>query len=81
MRSMGSPKLGDGGQVLDPGTDLNMEGGLAEHAKVSSCAMDYCAAACARAGGADRMKAGGGNAFSKRKTEMDPGATVSDRSR
>ena len=39
MRSMGSPKLGDGGQVLDPGTDLNMEGGLAEHAKVSSCAI------------------------------------------
>ena len=36
---MGSPKLGDGGQVLDPGTDLNMEGGLAEHAKVSSCAI------------------------------------------
>jgi hypothetical protein len=31
---MGSPKMGEGGQVLDPGVDLNMEGGLAEHAKV-----------------------------------------------
>jgi hypothetical protein len=35
MRSMGSPKMGEGGQVLDPGVDLNMEGGLAEHAKVT----------------------------------------------
>ncbi len=34
MRSMGSPKLADNGQVLDPGVDLNMEGGLAEHCKV-----------------------------------------------
>jgi len=33
MRSMGNPKLADNGQVLDPGVDLNMEGGLAEHAK------------------------------------------------
>jgi hypothetical protein len=32
---MGSPKMGEGGQVLDPGVDLNMEGGLAEHAKVT----------------------------------------------
>jgi len=33
MRSMGNPKLADNGQVLDPGVDLNMEGGLAEHCK------------------------------------------------
>ena len=35
MRSMGNPRLGDGGQILDPGVDLNMVGGLAEHAKVT----------------------------------------------
>ena len=34
MRSMGNPSLADNGQVLDPGVDLNMEGGLAEHSKV-----------------------------------------------
>ena len=34
MRSMGSPKLGSTGELLDPGVDLNMVGGLAEHAKV-----------------------------------------------
>jgi hypothetical protein len=41
MRSMGSPKLDEGGQVLDPGVDLNMEGGLAEHAKVFPCYSYY----------------------------------------
>ena len=34
MRSMGNPTLGDNGQILEPGVDLNMEGGLAEHIKV-----------------------------------------------
>ena len=35
MRSMGSPKVGSSGELLDPGVDLNMVGGLAEHAKVN----------------------------------------------
>ena len=34
MRSMGHPKFTESGQLLDPGVDLNMEGGLAEYAKV-----------------------------------------------
>jgi len=33
MRSMGNPNTTDNGQILDPGVDLNMEGGLAEHSK------------------------------------------------
>lgn len=36
MRSMGNPKTADNGQISDPGVDLNMEGGLAENAKVSA---------------------------------------------
>lgn len=30
MQMMGKPKLSDTGAVLDVGTDLNMEGGIAE---------------------------------------------------
>lgn len=30
MQMMGKPKLSDAGAVLDVGTDLNMEGGIAE---------------------------------------------------
>jgi len=34
MRSIGHPKFAEsGGQLLDPGVDLNMEGGLAEYSK------------------------------------------------
>jgi len=33
MRSMGNPKTGENGQISDSGVDLNMQGGLAEHAK------------------------------------------------
>jgi len=33
MRSMGTSTKGTDGHLLDPGVDLNMEGGLAEHLK------------------------------------------------
>lgn len=33
MQMMSTPKIAENGQILDSGTDLNMEGGLAEHAK------------------------------------------------
>ncbi|XP_063235555.1 transmembrane protein 208 [Bacillus rossius redtenbacheri] len=33
MSYMARPKYADSGQLLDPGVDLNMEGGIAEHVK------------------------------------------------
>ena len=34
MRTMGNPTKEVNGQLLDPGVDLNIQGGLAEHLKV-----------------------------------------------